>query len=130
MGMAVLLDTCTFLWVVRDAPEISPLARQIFVDPDNTIYLSAVSAWEIIVKHRLGRLPLADLPHIYIPAERSRHGILSLPLDEEAVCALTKLPALHSDPFDRMLVCQAIAHGLTLLTPDAQIHRYPVNVKW
>lgn len=130
MAQSILLDTCTFLWIVRDSPELSPVARSLFVDPENIIYLSAVSAWEISVKHGLGKLPLATLPHIYVPNERLRHDILSLPLDEGAAGTMSRLPALHNDPFDRMLICQAITHGLTLLTPDPLIHQYPVNVKW
>jgi PIN domain nuclease of toxin-antitoxin system len=130
MGQSILLDTCTFLWIVRDAPELSPTARSLFSAPENTIYLSAVSAWEIAVKHKAGRLPLADSPQVYVPSERSKHGILPLGLEEEAVCALSRLPEYHQDPFDRMLICQSIVHGFVLLSPDAHIHRYPVNVKW
>ena len=130
MAHKLLLDTCTFLWVIRDSPELSPLARDLFSDPENTVYLSAVSAWEISVKHGLGKLPLAAPPHVYVPAERTRHGISPLSLDEDSATAVSRLPLLHSDPFDRMLVCQAITHGLTLLTPDARIHLYPANVKW
>src|SRR5665647_2048025 len=130
MAQSILLDTCTFLWIVRDSPELSPVARSLFVDPENIIYLSAVSAWEISVKHGLGKLPLATLPHIYVPNERLCHDILSLPLDEDAASTVSRLPALHNDPFDRLLICQAITQGLTLLTPDPLIHQYPVNVKW
>jgi PIN domain nuclease of toxin-antitoxin system len=126
----ILLDTCTFLWVIRDSSELSPLARSLFADPENTVYLSAVSAWEISVKHSLGKLPLAAAPQIYVPTERARHGILPFPLDEESASAVSRLPQLHGDPFDRMLVCQAITHGLILLTPDQRIHQYPANVKW
>lgn len=130
MAQNILLDTCTFLWIIRDSPELSPDARRLFVDPENTVYLSVVSAWEISVKHGLGKLPLAVAPHIYVPAERLRHGILSLPLEEDAAIAVSRLPPLHNDPFDRMLICQAVTHGLTLLTPDRLIHQYHVNVKW
>ncbi|MEQ1527265.1 MAG: type II toxin-antitoxin system VapC family toxin [Gallionella sp.] len=130
MAQSILLDTCTFLWVIRDSPELSPNARSIFIDPENTIFLSAVSAWEISVKHGLGKLPLTVSPHIYVPAERLRHNISSLPLEEGAASAVSRLPPLHNDPFDRMLICQAVTHGLTLLTPDSLIHQYHVNVTW
>jgi PIN domain nuclease of toxin-antitoxin system len=130
MAQSILLDTCTFLWVIRDSPELSPAAREIFIDPENTIFLSAVSAWEISVKYGLGKLPLAASPHIYVPAERLRHNILSLSLEEGAASAVSRLPPLHNDPFDRMLICQAVTHGLTLLTPDRLIHQYHVNVMW
>jgi len=130
MAQKILLDTCTFLWLVRDDAALSSKARELIVDIDNTIFLSSVSAWEITVKHDLGRLPLADLPSIYIQNERQKHGIESLPLVEEAVAQLGKLPAYHNDPFDRMLICQAIYHGCVLLTPDYAIIRYPVNSQW
>jgi PIN domain nuclease of toxin-antitoxin system len=66
----------------------------------------------------------------YVPAERQRHLIEPLPLDEIAVLALSRLPALHRDPFDRMLVCQSITHGMTLVTPDREIRQYPVPTFW
>jgi PIN domain nuclease of toxin-antitoxin system len=126
----LLLDTCTFLWAVRGDARLSPTAATLFRDPGNEVFLSAVSAWEIAVKHQLGKLPLADAPALYVPRERQRHGIEPLPLAEGVTLMLEKLPAVHSDPFDRLLVCQAIHHGLTLLTPDPSIQRYPVPVQW
>ena len=101
-----------------------------FSDPGNIVYLSVVSVWEIIVKRQLGRLPLAEPPKIYVPKEREKHRILPLDLAEPAVLVLPRLPDLHADPFDRMLVCQAIALGMVLLTPDVQIQAYPVNSRW
>ena len=71
-----------------------------------------------------------DAPETYIPALRQRHGIASLPLSEEAALYLGRLPILHRDPFDRMLVCQSIVDGMVLLTPDASISRYPVRSIW
>jgi len=110
----LLLDTCTFLWLIGDAPELSAPARKLFTEPANEVFLSAASVWEIIVKHTLGKLPLPQPPHEFIPTWRSRHNIEPLP----------------RDPFDRILVCQAIANGLTILTPDPLIRQYPVRVEW
>ena len=128
--MNVLLDTCTFLWIVRDSSQLSATARALFADPANPIYLSAVSVWEIAIKHQLGRLPLASPPHHYVPTERAKHAIATLDLNEAAILELRRLPQHHNDPFDRMLICQAIAHGLTLLTPDERIQDYPVRTVW
>ena len=128
--MTFLLDTCTFLWLVSDAPELSSNARDYFKNPDNDVYLSAVSTWEVAVKHALGRLPLPEPPDRFVPMQRERHGIVALPLEEEATLYLPRLPSLHSDPFDRMLVCQALVHSLVLLTPDKEISRYPVRTTW
>jgi len=128
--MRLLLDTCTFLWIIFDKPELSQQARAAYLDPDNEVFLSVVSAWEIAVKYRLGKLPLAEPPKRFVPRFREAHGIAALSLDEEAVLQDTVLSGLHRDPFDRMLVCQAITHGLTLLTPDPAISQYPVRVMW
>jgi len=128
--MRVLLDTSTFLWVISDAPELSAHARELFVDPGNEVYLSSVSAWEMAIKHALGRLPLPEPPERFVPSQRKQHGIEPLQLDEEAALHLTRLPLLHKDPFDRMLVCQAIVHNFVILTPDKLVNQYPVRTVW
>ncbi len=128
--MKVLLDTCAFLWIVTGDDALSSPARRLFSDPNNDVYLSSVSAWEIAIKHGLGKLPLPRPPHDLIPDERQRHGILPLPIDEAAALFCAKLPDLHKDPFDRMLVCQAILSSMTLLTPDPLVTQYPVATIW
>lgn len=128
--MRLLLDTCTFLWLITDAEELSGPARNLFMDPGNEVFLSAVSAWEMSVKYSLGRLSFPELPERFIPAQRERHGILHVALEEQAALYLHRLPPLHRDPFDRMLVCQAIQHELTLLTPDPLVTQYPVRTVW
>jgi PIN domain nuclease of toxin-antitoxin system len=126
----ILLDTCTFLWIVAGSRELSARANEVFSDPANDVYLSSVSAWEIVVKHALGRLPLPEPPHQFVPRYRDLHEIAPLALDEDAVLKLARLPEYHRDPFDRMLICQAVSHGLAILTPDALITRYPVQTAW
>jgi PIN domain nuclease of toxin-antitoxin system len=126
----LLLDTATFLWVINDASELSAQARELFVDPGNEVYLSSVSAWEIALKYGLGRLPLPEPPDRFVPAQRKQHGIDPLQLEEEAALHLTRLPLLHKDPFDRMLVCQAIVDNLVILTPDDLVTQYPVRTIW
>lgn len=128
--MKLLLDTCTFLWIVSGSSELSENAGRLFIDPDNDILLSVASVWEIIVKHRLGKLPLPEPPHKFIRKWRARHDIESLPLDESSVLYLSRLPEYHKDPFDRILICQAISNGLVLLTPDTHISAYPVRTEW
>jgi PIN domain nuclease of toxin-antitoxin system len=126
----LLLDTCTFLWIITDAPELSRRAREVFQTAGNEVYLSAASAWEIAVKHALGRLPLAEAPERFVAAEREAHGIAALAVDEESALHTSRLPALHRDPFDRLLVSQAIVHGLAILTPDPLVARYPGRTIW
>jgi len=126
----LLLDTCTFLWLTKGSEALSPNAIDAFSDPQNIVYLSAVSAWEINVKYRLGKLPLPLSPDKFIPKERKRHLVTRLDLSEQDTLHLCKLPTPHKDPFDRMLVCQAIEHSLTILTPDPLITQYPIRYLW
>ncbi len=128
--MKVLLDTCTFLWVAGRPDALSALARLLFQDPENEVFLSAASAWEIATKHAIGRLELPEPADRLVPKLREKHGIEALPIDEESALHLTRLPTLHRDPFDRILVCQAIVHGMALLTPDRLIAQYPARVRW
>ena len=128
--MKLLLDTCTFLWFNAGSRLLSPSAKALCLDTENDLYLSSISAWEITLKYMTGRLLLPEPAAQYVPSRREANGITSLELSEEVVLQLPKLPPLHADPFDRMLVCQAIVHGLTILTPDEWITRYPVRVMW
>ncbi len=128
--MRCLLDTCTFLWIIAGSRELSPTATNLFVDPTHDMLLSVVSVWEISVKHSLGKLTLPTPLDRFISTQRELHGISVLPLDERTVFHLHKLPSLHRDPFDRMLICQAIEHDCVLLTPDPLIVEYPVRTQW
>ena len=82
------------------------------------------------MKHSAGRLELADPPATFVPRERERHGIESLPVDEADALGAGRLPDWHRDPFDRLLAFQALSRGMTILTPDEQIARYPVRTAW
>ena len=128
--MRLLLDTCTFLWAADQQARLSELARAQIVDPGNEVYLSAVCAWEIAVEQGRGSLELPQPASRFVPHFREAHQFLELPLDEAAALQVARLPALHKDPFDRMLVCQAIAHAMTIVTPDPLISQYPVRVLW
>ena len=127
--MRILLDTCTFLWVCLASDEFSSTAQQLYFEAEE-VYLSPVSSWEIAVKFRLGKLNLPEDPGTWVPRQRIAHGIETLPLQETATLAILKLPDLHKDPFDRMLICQAMYEGLVLLTPDPLIRAYPIRTQW
>ncbi len=129
-AMKVLVDTCTFLWIVSESSRLTKTAAAVFLDRNNERYLSAASAWEISIKHAAGRLPLPERPDIFVPMVRDASGIQSLAIDEESALRAGRLPSLHADPFDRMLVAQAIVHGMTILTPDQEIEQYGVRVLW
>lgn len=128
--MKVLLDTCTLLWIAIEDQVLSRDAIEAFRQPANDVYLSVVSAWEIAVKHGLGKLHLTEPASRLLPSLRQRYDLWSLPLDEESALEIERLPELHRDPFDRMLVCQALVHGLVILTPDELVRQYPVRTLW
>ena len=94
---------------------------------ENEVYLSVVSLWEIIVKYQLGKLALPHPPETYIPQQREKHLIESAILTEEDISQLSKLPPIHRDPFDRMIICQALSQNLTIVTVDDKMHKYSVK---
>jgi PIN domain nuclease of toxin-antitoxin system len=126
--MKILLDTHIFLWFISGDNQLSTDVWNAIRDPDNEVYLSAISVWEAIVKYQLGKLPLPEHPETYLPKQRDLHQIASLDLDESSVIQLAKLPPLHRDPFDRMLICQALQNGLTIATVDTAVRAYSVSV--
>jgi len=126
--MKLLLDTHIFLWYITGDKRLSNDKRDSIRDSNNEVYLSVVSIWEAIIKYQLGKLPLPQPPEIYLPAQRQQHQIMSLTLDEGSVAHLAQLPAIHRDPSDRMLICQATVQSLSLMTDDAIIPQYPVQI--
>ena len=127
--MNILLDTHIFLWFISADARLPEAMRQELRDPRNEVYLSVLSVWEVIVKHQIGKLPLPAPPETYLPAQRERHRIASLPVDEASVARLAGLPPIHRDPFDRMLLCQALQHDLVLATVDHTMLGYTVEVE-
>jgi PIN domain nuclease of toxin-antitoxin system len=101
--MRILLGTHIFLWFISGDTQLSTDVRDATRDPNNEVYLSAVSVWEAIVKYQLGKLPLPKHPETCLPKQRDLHQIVSLALNKSSVVQLAKLPPLHRDPFDRML---------------------------
>ncbi|MCK4841116.1 MAG: type II toxin-antitoxin system VapC family toxin [Methylococcales bacterium] len=128
--MKALLYTCTLLRIASDAKELSDQAKALFQNTDNAVYLRSVSVWEIIVKNKLGKLPLPDKPAKFVTELCEKHFIENISLDHKAIFHLTTLPDYHRDPFDRMLVCQVIEHDFTILTSDNLITQYPIKTAW
>jgi PIN domain nuclease of toxin-antitoxin system len=126
--MRLLLDTHVFLWYITADPKLPATFREASQAPANEVYLSVASVWETVIKYHLGKLPLPAPPADYLPRQRDAHGIASLAIDEGAMSHLTSLPPLHRDPFDRLLVAQALQHGLTIVTVDSEIADYPVSL--
>lgn len=124
--MKILLDTHVFLWYISADERLPPTSLDALRNPGNEIYLSVVSLWEIIIKYQRGKLPLPVSPEVYVPLQRRRHLLHSLDVDEASVTELVNLPALHRDPFDRLLICQARVHGMVVATVDEAVRRYSV----
>ena len=124
--MNLLLDTHVFLWFITGNNRLSQKFLDSIRDTNNQVYLSVVSIWETVIKYQLGKLPLPHPPESYLPHQRLLHQIASLPLDESSVARLASLPLLHRDPFDRILISQAIEHNLIIVTVDPAILEYSV----
>jgi PIN domain nuclease of toxin-antitoxin system len=124
--MRLLLDTHVFLWYITGSSKVGPDVRQAIEDAD-TAYLSVASVWEATIKFQLGKLPLPEPPHPWLRIQRERHEIESLPVDEGAVAQLQTLDSHHRDPFDRILVSQAIQHDLYVVTVDPVFLKYPAK---
>ena len=128
--MNLLLDTCTFLWIITGDNALSDTAERVYLEEDNEAFLSTVSEWEIALKYSTGRLELPASPQNYIPNQREKHGIRALPLDEISALNVGNLQKTHKDPFDRMLVSQSIINGYPIITPDELVRRYPIHTIW
>ena len=126
--MRILLDTHCLLWA-RAAPQrLSRRARSAILSPRNDLFVSAASVWEIVVKHALGKLPLRRPPEELVPEMIAATEATTLPVTAAHALRVASLPRHHADPFDRMLVAQALVEGLTLLTADARLSAYGVKV--
>jgi PIN domain nuclease of toxin-antitoxin system len=124
--MRVLLDTQCWLWMEAFPERLSPQARTVVASPEHELYLSAASAWEIAIKYALGRLRLPVPPQEYVPTRLQRSGVQALPVHHTHALHVAGLPAHHSDPFDRLLIAQALLEGLTILTADRHFEAYGV----
>lgn len=128
--MKALLDTHAFLWWVTDASQLSDTAKAAIADPSNLLFLSSASVWEIVIKVGTGKLVLPEEPETYIPSRMASNRFESLPIQVSHVLQVAKLPDLHRDPFDRVLVAQSQVEQMPILTIDALIRQYPVTTIW
>ena len=121
--MNLLLDTHVALWAITDSPKLSPQARGLIESPKSSIWISAATIWEIAIKHSLGR---GDMPVSSQDALRyfQESGYRFLPVEPEHAAAIESLQAHHSDPFDRILVAQALVEPMRLMTHDPMVARY------
>jgi PIN domain nuclease of toxin-antitoxin system len=107
----------------------APVRREL-ADPKSEVFYSQISLWEIQIKYQLGKLPLADEPAVVLPRELAKYDFTRLDLTDTAIFGLSRLPRIHGDHFDRILIMQAKLTGSTLVSPDKTFSRYPVEVIW
>ena len=128
--MRALLDTHAFLWWVLDSARLSNTAFQLIADESNDIVVSAASAWEITTKHRIGKLPEAEVVAADVAGYIAAQGFEALAIGIVDAERAGRLPGFHRDPFDRMLIAQALSHELAIVSIDALFDRYGVNQLW
>ena len=128
--MRLLLDTHTLLWWLAGDQALSDAAREAIADPDNEVFVSTASAWEIATKYQLGRLSGAALITADIAGAVASQGFTELPISIRDGQAAGGLPAIHKDPFDRMLIAQAIAADMVIVSNEGLFNAYGVPRLW
>ena len=128
--MKYLLDTGVWLWSLTEPERIHPRAHQLITEGREELYLSAASSWEISIKSALGKLRLPSPPTRLVPESLAAQGIHPLPITHTHALGVSELPLHHKDPFDRLLIAQAQAEGMAILTADRSFGRYGVKVFW
>jgi len=128
--MRLLLDTCSAIWMFEGSQSIPGHVREKLTDPENEVHFSDVSLLEIEIKYAIGKFPLEAPPSRSILPLVQKHDLEVLPVTTGAIVALEQLPLLHRDPFDRLLVAQALTEKLSLVSPDPLIRQYEVDMLW
>jgi PIN domain nuclease of toxin-antitoxin system len=128
--MKVLLDTHAFLWLITGDKRLSKKARQIFLNPENSLFFSAASLWEICIKESLKKVSLKSGWFQTIQNEMAVNAIQWLPIEMLHCVEVTKLPFHHRDPFDRMLIAQAMVEGIKVLSRDSRFSDYAIKRIW
>lgn len=128
--MKLLLDTCALIWFFAGSDRINHRLRSLLTDPGNDLRMSDVSVLELVIKHQLGKLGWEQPPSRLLPALARKHRLNSEPLTVQAIYHLEVLPFLHRDPFDRLLIAQAVTSDCLLVTPDPLIRQYSVKTIW
>jgi PIN domain nuclease of toxin-antitoxin system len=128
--LKVILDTHAFLWWIADSDRLSRRAREILGESGNTLFLSAASAWEIVLKQQIGKLKLPQPAGKYIPSQLAMNRIDTLPISLSHTLRLADLPLHHRDPFDRILIAQSIVERMPIVTADPLFAHYSAKTLW
>ena len=125
-----LLDTCTFIWYAETGSRLPKDIRELIDNGDNDIFVSIASLWEIAIKQTIGKLDDIKMTMFELAEHCRENRIIILPLELSYLEKTKQLPLIHRDPFDRLLVAQALEEGLAIVTHDRLIPRYPVPTVW
>ncbi|MDA7915939.1 type II toxin-antitoxin system VapC family toxin [Verrucomicrobia bacterium] len=125
--MKILLDTQIALWAWFESERIPREITAAIVDPDNEVYFSQVSTWEIQIKYDLGKLKMEPAPAKFLPNAIERSGFRYQPIQDDAIFFLGRLPSIHRDPFDRLLIAQTMVGNFKMATVDSKVLEYPVQ---
>ena len=128
--MIVLLDTHTFIWFDSEPAKLSPRAVQLLTDPNNQVFLSVASVWELVIKVASGKLTLRDEVRTIVEGQVTQNAVDLLDIRVDHALAVGTLPDVHKDPFDRILAAQALVESAVLLTRDPVFTRYPIQSDW
>jgi PIN domain nuclease of toxin-antitoxin system len=124
----ILVDTHILLWMLNEPERLPAAQKALLEDSDHTLIISAVTLCEISIKYGLGKLKLPATPDLFFPPHLDQPGMQVLPVLAAHALRLYELPLHHRDPFDRILIAQAIVEKLPIMTADAQFRRYPIKV--
>ena len=128
--MNILFDTCTYIWFRTEPEKLSKNAVELIKNKENTFFISAVSFWEINIKVKIGKLQVRGILERLTNINGYEGSIVPLEFTIEDAQQITKIPLSHKDPFDLMLICQAITNSFVILTPDPCIKKYEIKTMW
>ena len=128
--MRLLLDTHAFLWFLLDDRQLSASARALIEDPANAVAISPASYWEIAIKIGLKKYLLPEPYHVFMEREIANNNFCIVPIEPKHTAVLTTLPLHHRDPFDRLIVAQAMVEKIPLISADPQLDAYPIHRLW
>lgn len=128
--MRYLLDSMIWLWSIQATEKLNNASRALLEDARQEVYFSSASAWELSIKARIGKLNLPGPPAQCIPVFTAKQGLRSLPVTQLHAVKTYDLPLYHYDPFDRLIIAQAVSEGMTVLTADRLFRKYDVDLLW
>ncbi|MGQ9632516.1 MAG: type II toxin-antitoxin system VapC family toxin [bacterium] len=128
--MRIIIDTCTFLWFIDDNPKLSAAASAIIEDPNSEVLLSIANLWEMAIKCSIGKLIFTEPFNMFMQRQLNLNRIGILPINLDHVAGVVTLPFHHRDPFDRLMIAQAMVDNIPIVSPDEVFDNYPIRRLW